>query len=190
MASQTHVRFQGAIKSDEMASAPSVMARPACFGRRLDRKIVERAMGGKMPPEVDQALVITAYQTKILGEGTRGNPHQIKRFLNSMMLRHAIAEARGFGADIQRPVLAKIMLAVRFYPNFYEQIARLASDHPDGKPEALGPFEEHVRSPLRRTMTTPARASAKVRAPYLFLSLPKQRNRSNEGRARYAAHKP
>jgi hypothetical protein len=78
---------------------------------------------------------------------SRGNPRQIKRFLNSMMLRHAIAEARGFGADIQRPVLAKIMLAERFYPDFYEQIARLAANHPEGQPDAVRRFEEHVRAP-------------------------------------------
>jgi hypothetical protein len=64
-----------------------------------------------------------------------------------MMLRHAIAEERGFGADVQRPVLAKIMLAERFYPEFYEQVARLAANAPDGKPEALARFEAGVRSP-------------------------------------------
>lgn len=115
--------------------------------RGLDRKTVEAAVAGPMPPEVDQALVISAHVTKILSEGTRGNPRQIKRFLNSMMLRQAIAEERGFGADVQRPVLAKIMLAERFYPDFYEQIARLAANAPDGKPEAIARFEESVRAP-------------------------------------------
>lgn len=129
-----------------LASAREDMRRP-WKSRGLDRRTVEQAMAGKMPPEVDQALVISAHVTKILSEGTRGNPRQIKRFLNSMMLRHAIADARGFGADIQRPVLAKIMLAERFYPDFYEQIARLAANHPDGQPEALRRFEEHVRAP-------------------------------------------
>ena len=114
----------------------------------LDRKTVETAMGGTVPPEIDQALVISAHVTKILSEGTRGNPRQIKRFLNSMMLRHAIAEERGFGADIQRPVLAKIMLAERFSPDFYEQIARLAAADSDGKPEALARFEDQVRDPV------------------------------------------
>lgn len=129
-----------------LASAREDMRRP-WKSRGLDRRTVEQAMADKMPPDVDQALVISAHVTKILSEGTRGNPRQIKRFLNSMMLRHAIAEERGFGADIQRPVLAKIMLAERFYPDFYEQIARLAANHPDGQPEALRRFEEHVRAP-------------------------------------------
>lgn len=129
-----------------LASAREDMRRP-WKSRGLDRRTVEQAMAGKMPPEVDQALVISSHVTKILSEGTRGNPRQIKRFLNSMMLRHAIAEARGFGADIQRPVLAKIMLAERFYPDFYEQIARLAANDSDGQPEALRRFEDHVRAP-------------------------------------------
>jgi predicted KAP-like P-loop ATPase len=129
-----------------LTSAREDMRRP-WKSRGLDRRTVEQAMAGKMPPEVDQALVISAHVTKILSEGSRGNPRQIKRFLNSMMLRHAIAEARGFGADIQRPVLAKIMLAERFYPDFYEQIARLAANHPEGQPDAVRRFEEHVRAP-------------------------------------------
>lgn len=129
-----------------LAAAREDMKRP-WKSRGLDRRTVEVAMGGSMPAEVDQALVISAHVTKILSEGTRGNPRQIKRFLNSLMLRQAIAEERGFGADIQRPVLAKIMLAERFYPDFYEQIARLAANHSDGKPDAVRQFEEHVRNP-------------------------------------------
>lgn len=119
--------------------------------RGLDRKTVETAMGGTMPPDVDQALVISAHVTKILSEGTRGNPRQIKRFLNSLMLRQAIAEERGFGTEVQRPVLAKIMLAERFYPDFYEQLARLAANAPDGKPDAIARFEAAIREPAPQT---------------------------------------
>lgn len=97
-----------------------------------------------MPADVTQALTISSQVTRILAEGTRGNPRQIKRFLNSMMLRHAIAEERGFAADIDRPVLAKMMLAERFAPDFYEQVTRLAAAA-YGKPAALAVFEEHVR---------------------------------------------
>ena len=129
-----------------LTAAREDMRRP-WKSRGLDRRTVEAAMQGAVPTEVDQALVISAHVTKTLSEGTRGNPRQIKRFLNSMMLRHAIADARGFGADIQRPVLAKVMLAERFYPDFYEHIARLAANDPNGQPDALRSFEQHVRRP-------------------------------------------
>jgi predicted KAP-like P-loop ATPase len=138
----TDVRFQKLL-----SAAREDMKRP-WMSRGLERKTVETAMNGAIPQEVEQALIISAHVTKILSDGTRGNPRQIKRFLNSMTLRHAIAEARGFGADIQRPVLAKVMLAERFYPDFYEQVARLAAASKDGKPEALAQFEDTLRSPL------------------------------------------
>lgn len=131
-----------------LETARNDMRRP-WMSRGLDRKAVEAAVGSPLPSEVEQALVISAHVTKILSEGTRGNPRQIKRFLNSMMLRHAIAEERGFGTDVQRPVLAKIMLAERFYPEFYEQIARLAANTADGKPEAITLFEQSVRTPRK-----------------------------------------
>lgn len=129
-----------------LASAREDLKRP-WKSRGFDHKSVEVAMGGIIPPEVDQALVLSAHVTKILSEGTRGNPRQIKRFLNSLMLRQAIAEERGFGADVQRPILAKVMLAERFYPDFYEQIARLAAGANEGKPQALAQFEDRVRNP-------------------------------------------
>ncbi|MFJ2970994.1 Qat anti-phage system ATPase QatA [Pseudomonas fulva] len=112
----------------------------------LERSVVQAAMGGKLTDEVSQAITISAHVTKILSEGTRGNPRQIKRFLNSMMLRQAIAQERGFGNEIVRPVLAKIMLAERFYSDFYEQIARLASLAQDGAPEALVGLERRARA--------------------------------------------
>lgn len=117
--------------------------------RGLDRTVAEAALGGagRVPPEIGQALAISAQITPPLAEGTRGNPRQIKRFLNSMTLRYAIAEERGFGADIERPVLAKVMLAERFSPDLYEQLARLAAGERDGRPAALARFEAEVRSP-------------------------------------------
>lgn len=112
----------------------------------LERSVVQVAMEGKLTDEISQAIDISAHVTKILSEGTRGNPRQIKRFLNSMMLRQAIAEERGFGSEIRRPVLAKIMLAERFYSDFYEQIARLASLAPDGVPGAIAGLETRAKS--------------------------------------------
>jgi predicted KAP-like P-loop ATPase len=134
----------------------------------IDRKAVEKAFSGGVPPGVSQALAISGQVTRILAEGTRGNPRQIKRFLNSMMLRHAIAQERGFGADIDRPILAKIMLAERFAPDFYEQVTRLAAAA-NGKPAALAAYEDHARAP--KQAPTGGKASEK-KAPAAVDSLP------------------
>lgn len=135
----THKQF-----TDLLEKAREEMQRP-WLSSGLDRKVVSEVLKDDISEPVDQALLISAHVTPLLSAGTRGNPRQIKRFLNSMMLRQAIAEARGFGDEIKRPVLAKIMLAERFYPTFYEQIVREVSSHNKGKPEVLAHFEEQAR---------------------------------------------
>jgi predicted KAP-like P-loop ATPase len=127
-----------------LAAARDDLRRP-WISRGLDRAAIENVLATTLPPEVNQAITISAQLSKVLTDGARGNPRQIKRFLNSMMLRSAIAEARGFAADIQRPVLAKVMLAERFAPEFYEQLARLTAAAPNGRPAALAALEDHVR---------------------------------------------
>lgn len=116
------------------------------INRGLDRAAIKGALGGELPDQVDQALIMSAQVSQTLTDGTRGNPRQIKRFLNSLMLRHAIAEHRGFATEMQRPVLAKVMLAERFSPEFYEQLARLVASAPNGMPVALAAFEAKLKS--------------------------------------------
>jgi predicted KAP-like P-loop ATPase len=112
--------------------------------RGLDRDLVRKALGDKIPAEVEQALLLSGQITHILTEGTRGNPRQIKRFLNSMALRQAIARERGFDADVKVQVLAKLMLAERFATDFYDQLGRVATGSPEGKVAALARLEASV----------------------------------------------
>jgi hypothetical protein len=123
--------------------------------RGIDTAMLQGAMGSVVPEKVREAQTISAVLSKILAEGAHGNPRQIKRFLNSMMLRRAIAEERGFGDEIKLPVLGKIMLAERFYPDFYKQIAQLATTE-GGKPASLAQFERALRQP-------PVAASAPIK---------------------------
>ncbi|WP_081893152.1 MULTISPECIES: Qat anti-phage system ATPase QatA [unclassified Serratia (in: enterobacteria)] len=141
------------------------MKRP-WMSRGFDREVVLEALGKKIPDEIEQALQISAHVTPLLSKGTRGNPRQIKRFLNSMILRQAIAYERGFGEDIKRPVLAKVMLAERFYPTFYEQIVRQASGHKEGKPEVLAQFEKLVRGTKSKQQQDPISADKETVAEH------------------------
>jgi len=148
-----------------LAAAREELRRP-WESRGLDRTTIQTVLGD-VPPEIDQALQLSAQITPILTDGTRGNPRQIKRFLNSMALRFAIAEECGFDKEIKRTVLAKIMLAERFSPDFYEQLARLAAADPTGKPAALTYFEDEVRAVAQRVATdekTSSRNGRKTKA--------------------------
>lgn len=92
-----------------------------------------------------ETFVLAQQIGPILAEGTKGNPRQIKRFLNALLVRQAIAHARNFADQIQQPALAKLMLAERFQPDFYEDIARMAMVAEEGKVTELHLFEERVR---------------------------------------------
>lgn len=131
-----------------LASAREDLRRP-WQSRGLEREGVKLTLGS-IAPEVEQALLLSRQISHILNEGTRGNPRQIKRFLNSMALRRAIARERGFGDDIQVPVLAKLMLAERFATDFYDKLARLATVSADGKVAALARLEDIVAAPAAR----------------------------------------
>lgn len=91
-------------------------------GLGLSRGAIEDGLGAEITPDVENALILANQLALPLAEGTHGNPRQIKRFLNTLNLRLAIAEARGIGDDVNAAVLAKLMLAERFKDDFYERI--------------------------------------------------------------------
>lgn len=107
----------------------------------LDAATVKAALG-KRAEKANNALVLSDQIAPILASGTKGNPRQIKRFLNTLLLRERTAVARGFGDDIKLPVLAKLMLAERFIPRLFEQIAFAAAVHSHGLCEDLEHLEQ------------------------------------------------
>ena len=92
--------------SDEFAKlvelARKVLQRP-WEGLGLDRQSVTKALGS-VPDPVERALDLANRISPILAKGAQGNPRQIKRFINTMQLRLAIASERGFDDDLNREV--------------------------------------------------------------------------------------
>ena len=121
--------------------AREVLRRP-WRGPGLERKAIGEVLGS-VPEAVERALELSGRIAPILAEGARGNPRQIKRFINTMMLRLAIAEERGFRDELNISVLAKIMLAERFAPELYDTVARGSAN--TGASEDLGALEAAVR---------------------------------------------
>ncbi|MBP8772122.1 MAG: NTPase KAP [Aeromonadaceae bacterium] len=107
----------------------------------LDAVTVKAALG-KQADKANNALALSDQIGPLLASGTNGNPRQIKRFLNTLLLRERTAVARGFGDDIKLPVLAKLMLAERFIPRLFEQIAFAAAVDPNGLCEDLELFAQ------------------------------------------------
>lgn len=129
-------------------------------GDGFDRETIKTALGA-VPQPIEAALQLADQIAPLLAEGSRGNPRQIKRFLNTMNLRLAIAEQRGIGADVNAAILAKLMLAERFATDFYDDVEREASidGHSAGLKalEALAKTEtEHADDDAERSKETAA----------------------------------
>jgi predicted KAP-like P-loop ATPase len=98
----------------------------------IDAAMLKEAIGEKANDKTREGLVLSDQIGPILASGTRGNPRQIKRFLNTLLLRQASATARGFGNDVKATVLAKLMLAERFLTREFDQIALAAAAASNG----------------------------------------------------------
>jgi hypothetical protein len=162
---QAEIGEQHADFSKLLTAARDLLKRP-WRNPVLDRAVVERAIG-RLAPEIQAAITLSQQISPILADGTKGNPRQVKRFLNSLLLRYAIAEARGFSEDIARPALAKIMLAERFMPRFFDRLERAAASAETGKVAALAVIEDIARKgePGASSSTGVKAATGRRKAP-------------------------
>lgn len=109
----------------------------------LDAETIKKTLADKAS-SVSDVLTLSDQIGTILATGTKGNPRQIKRFLNALVLRKRIADERGFGEDIKLPALAKFMLAERFFPALFNTVAITAASSIDGKCGDLKILEENA----------------------------------------------
>jgi hypothetical protein len=101
-------------------------------GKGIDHDAIKAAVGERFIEIVD-ALNLADRVSPVLAAGTKGNPRQIKRFLNALALRLAVAQERGFGNAIEQPHLAKVMLAEMFlHSTVFDHIATTAASSEDG----------------------------------------------------------
>ena len=99
----------------------------------------------RIKDDLRETYVVAQQIGPILAEGSKGNPRQIKRFLNTIIIREMIATARGFNDLINRAVLAKLMLAEQFQPKLYEHIVKPAMIATDGKSKEVKQLEGEAK---------------------------------------------
>jgi hypothetical protein len=130
-----------------LAAARTRLQKP-WVGGALDFSDVRDAFGEKAT-QLQEVVVLSEQMGPPLAAGTKGNPRQIKRFLNTILLRVRIAQSRGFGDEIRIPILAKLMLAERYIPSLFEQVANSAAAASDGRCPELSVLEARVREETR-----------------------------------------
>jgi hypothetical protein len=96
------------------------------------------ALGHDVPAALADDLALAAQIADVLATSTSGNPRQTKRFLNALLLRLQMAEARG--VPLQKRITAKLMLLEYYSDATFRALARWQSAQ-DGQPVEIAELE-------------------------------------------------
>ena len=147
---------------------------------QLSTKEIKEALGDSYSRVVGNIAIAKSID-KILAENTNGNPRNIKRFVNMLLLRTEVSYNRGFAKeDLEMAVLAKMMLAEQYNGEFYKALA--AELNEDGvclafevcaekdTPEKIAEDEEHAieteGDPAKLPQPKKRSGGRKVEKPY------------------------
>ena len=97
---------------------------------------------GEVTPELQSDFTIANRIAPTLSRGLRGNPRQLKRFLNTMLLRIATAKRRSI--DLDPSILAKLMVLEQSSKDFQQLFLWQVAQH--GAPEELAVAEAAAAS--------------------------------------------
>jgi hypothetical protein len=104
---------------------------------------VREALESDVPEALAEQLQWTGGIAPRLAEGLKGNPRQVKRFLNALLLRKQLGEIANLG--LKDEVLVKLMLLeythFALFNQLYEWQARA-----EGKPQQLAALEQAARN--------------------------------------------
>lgn len=113
-------------------------------GKRVDLRFL-RELNGELPDELvaklDAADRLAPLMTS--ATGISGNPRLIKRFMNALSIRIAMAKSQGVTVD--EASLAKILLFERCGdPKAYAELIKAVTENDEGKPLFISEWEEGI----------------------------------------------
>jgi len=96
--------------------------RAANFYAAYQYTAIKEALGSieAIPGELEQRLIWSNAIAPVLTEGLKGNPRQVKRMLNAMLLRRKLANVAGI--NIRDEVLAKLMVLEYTYLQRFQEV--------------------------------------------------------------------
>ena len=79
------------------------------FGYSAVEAAINRNGSSPLPGDLEKALTFSAGAVPLITEGLKGNPRQVKRFLNAFVLRKKLAQVAAL-ANVRDEVLVKLMI--------------------------------------------------------------------------------
>lgn len=110
----------------------------------LNEGIAREHLGGDLPQDLSAFFALTARVAPILCANLQGNPRQLKRFLNTLILRQRLAQARNVSLDMA--IMAKLMVLEYFHETAFRELFGWQRAG-GGVAAELGPLEDSARQP-------------------------------------------
>jgi len=133
----------------------------------LSYQIITEAIGDTST-ELQETLLVAGQLTPTLSAGLKGNPRNIKRFLNTLFLRMRIARIYGLDDIVKLKILAKLMLLERFQSENFERIVEEVTMEQDGKSAIIKEMEAPVEKDETNTTKHPRDAGDELLKKQLF----------------------
>ncbi|WP_243374003.1 P-loop NTPase fold protein [Geotalea sp. SG265] len=96
----------------------------------------------ELESDFSNALAFSASIAPLIADGLKGNPRQVKRFLNALMLRKQLAYVARL-ENIKDSVLVKLMILEYVHPELFAQVYSWQSQQ-NGYPKELAELEEAI----------------------------------------------
>lgn len=111
-----------------------------------------------IPQELSEDLLMTQQIGDVLAETLYGNPRQVKRFLNTLLIRMGMAESRGL--SLKKRILAKLMVLEYKRPTDFKTLAQRQAQE-EGKSKDLRLLEDRAAGVMSLRSTTKPNADQK-----------------------------
>lgn len=119
--------------------------RYSVFGSAAVKAALTKAEAGEPSEELSKALTFCAAVAPLITEGLKGNPRQVKRFLNAFVMRKKLAEVANLD-NIDDAVLVKLMLLEYVKPSRFRELYDWQASQ-KGHPEQVVKLEGAIRPP-------------------------------------------
>lgn len=107
--------------------------------------------GGELEPSLSASLLFSAQSAPLITEGLKGNPRQVKRFLNALMLRKRLATIAKL-THMKDAVLVKLMILEYAQPKLFQELYSWQAAQ-DGFPSEMRTMEDALRSKGNEAIT-------------------------------------
>lgn len=142
---QSHLPADGFTKAVSACDSQRSANRFSVFGYSAVNAAINDKGQCPLPDALDKALTFSAGAAPLITEGLKGNPRQVKRFLNAFVLRKKLAHVAQL-TNIRDDVLVKLMILEYSQEKRFRQLYEWQAAQ-SGVPQQLSEFEKSLAEP-------------------------------------------